>query len=389
LTDAIIIELCNYLDYPPGGQLTFARQLVQVYGNRLALVGLTTDDTPVGQWVEKKVGSTLCRFLSVMRVNPGAGKPLVPARLKGYCAIKSCKRQILSLGVRSLLVGAPEALLAVRKWNWESVCFVFAGVENPVYHSRYLGARLFSRVYEKILFSAVGRADRVLACADDKSIRECESRSGGRIKPGTLVKFPTRVDTQVFKPMHKAEARAGLESVGPGPIIVNCGRINRYKGWNLILDAFRLFVRQCPQAEMIFVGDGEDRPLLEAYARSHSLDGQVRVTGFLPVADVVRYLNAADLCVVGSVKEGWSLAMMEALACGKPIVSTDVSGARDMIETGCNGFVLTTRDAEDFARAMHQALGLEGAQEDSLKIAAKYSVDHLARELGALWRPLA
>lgn len=138
---------------------------------------------------------------------------------------------------------------------------------------------------------------------------------------------------------------------------------------------------------LIFLGDGEDRHDLEISIDKHNVVKDVMITGFKPPEDVVKYLNAADVCVVGSHKEGWSIAMLEALACGKPIVSTDVSGARDMIIQGENGYVVKERYPEKFADCIARALRLDAAPA-SLKIAKKYSTDALKDDFGKIWPPL-
>ena len=112
-------------------------------------------------------------------------------------------------------------------------------------------------------------------------------------------------------------------------------------------------------------------------------------TGFQPPREVARHLRAADLAVVGSHREGWSVAMLEALACGLPMVATDVSGARELVRPGENGFVVGAREPGAFAQAMAAALRLPRAREVSLALAADYRLDRLAARLGARWGVLA
>jgi glycosyltransferase involved in cell wall biosynthesis len=80
--------------------------------------------------------------------------------------------------------------------------------------------------------------------------------------------------------------------------------------------------------------------------------------------------------------------MLETLACGKPLVSTDVSGARAMVRQGINGFVVA-REPDPFSSAVVSALELKDCQAASLEIARRFSVDTLARDLGVIWPPLA
>ena len=83
------------------------------------------------------------------------------------------------------------------------------------------------------------------------------------------------------------------------------------------------------------------------------------------------------------------MAMLEALACGRVVVSTEVSGARDMIEQGRNGRMVQGRDPRRFAAAMTEALEMESPSPVSLKIAERYSLTNLRSDLSMLWEPLA
>ncbi len=165
--------------------------------------------------------------------------------------------------------------------------------------------------------------------------------------------------------------------------------MNLVKGWDFLLDAFDKFMIVKPNAKLIFVGDGEDRPKLEQRIKITRHETSIKATGFVNAEMVAKYINASDLCVVGSRKEGWSVAMLEALACGKPIVTTDVSGARDMIMEGQNGYVVEKRDPVKFAKAMEAALMLQDSQRVSLNIAEKYALKNLSNALGRLWKPLS
>jgi len=113
------------------------------------------------------------------------------------------------------------------------------------------------------------------------------------------------------------------------------------------------------------------------------------VTGFVTQERVKTFLSAADVYVVGSLREGWSVAMLEALACGKPIVSTAVSGAADMVQEGCNGFVLPERDPVRFADAVLRSLTLPAAASCSLDIARRYSLETLGAQFAQMWDALA
>ena len=389
MPDALLIDPCDFEDYPTGGQLSFAKQLMQVYGNRLALVGISTDGTPIGHWVEKEFDGTKFRYFSVGRRRPYARRPFIPGRLSVLIRMWRYRHAIYRLGVHQVFTQSPEVMLALSSLPWKSICYCFAGAESPLHRPRYAWARLLAPMFEKWWWRALGRADVLLAASDQPAIdafvrTRRMARKGPRIIP-----FPTRVDESIFHPVEQSLARSTLR-VAPDRILVACvGRINVVKGWDLILDAFKLFRREHPDAMICFIGDGEDRPAMLSRAHAIGLADAVSVTGFLGAQAVATYLNAADLVVFGSHHEGWSVAMLEAIACGKSVVSTDVSGSRDMIAQGQNGFVVDQRSPAMFAQAMDDALNLVAAAQVSVVTAGRYGLASLGRELGRVWSPLA
>jgi glycosyltransferase involved in cell wall biosynthesis len=121
-----------------------------------------------------------------------------------------------------------------------------------------------------------------------------------------------------------ARARLGL---GSGPVAVCVGRLHRQKGQAVLLDVWPSVRERVAGAVLVLVGDGPDRPELEARA----VEG-VRLAG--PSDDVAGWLAAADLVVQPSRWEGFPLSVLEALACSRTVVFTDAPGIRDLAKLG-------------------------------------------------------
>jgi glycosyltransferase involved in cell wall biosynthesis len=387
--DCLLIEGCDFQSFPPGGQLSIVKQMMSAYRSRVALVGICTDATPVGRWVERDFGESRFLFYGVRRRLPTAGKPLLPARLTHYLALSHHREGILSLGVRAAFVQAPEELMVVSRWGFDSLCYWFPGVENPLAMSRYPWAFPLARWFDSQLFRALARVDVILASANEAGIKGLVARSRGRLARDRIHQLSTYYDSAVFFPVRSSVARRALGIEAAGPILVSNGRLNRVKGWDLILSAFTLLLPAHPDALLIFVGDGEDRNLLESAVAESGVRRRVRITGFQPPQQVALWLNAADLVVVGSHKEGWSVAMLEALGCGKALVSTDVSGARHMIRPGENGFIAASRTPEEYAYAVRRALVLPDPHRVSIALAGAYDSRQMARRIGELWKVMA
>ena len=135
----LLIETCNYTDYPIGGHLSFAKQLVKAFGNDLALVGITTDDeTPIGVWTKKVIGEVEFDFFSIKRTNNKFNKSIIPNRIKSYLWIKKYQRKILKYGCVNLIVQTPETFLPFAFDKRLNICLRLAGLENPLKISKYL-----------------------------------------------------------------------------------------------------------------------------------------------------------------------------------------------------------------------------------------------------------
>ncbi|MEU5598222.1 glycosyltransferase family 4 protein [Streptomyces sp. NPDC020298] len=166
-------------------------------------------------------------------------------------------------------------------------------------------------------------ADRVVC------VSEAERATGVRARiPGRWTVIPNGIDPERFRPAPAHAVRAGLAPLAgidpAAPLAVCVGRLCRQKGQDVLLRAWDTVVRRVPDARLVLVGDGPDRDRL-----SQEAPASVVFTG--AVADASPWYQAADLVVLPSRWEGMALAPLEAMACGRPVVVTDVDGARESL----------------------------------------------------------
>ncbi len=389
---AILLTGLDPWGEPRGGQTTFAKHLLKAFGNRLAVTSRMEANIPVGKWLDRRFNGQNVRFFNRGNVLiKNSRKPFVPARITSYFNARRWMVGIRGIGCRNLIVDCPELLFAAAKYNWGSVCYSFAGVNSPVSNSRYPWARPLGRIFERQFMTALKKIapDVMIAAADQAAINEMLERTGYILDHNEVYSFPTRVDMDVFFPVSKEKVRSELGLPLDQTILVMTGRLCWIKGWALLLDVLRVLKTSVPGIRLIFVGDGEDHPKLQKRARKLGLSDNILITGFVLQSTVAKYINCADVCLVGSYQEGWSVAMCEIIACGQVVVSTHVSGARDMVHHGENGLIVTNRDPNVYADAVLEAMELKNAKEHSLRIAERYAVSNLAKELGAIWKPLS
>lgn len=365
--------------------MIFDKQLLNVLpADKIALVGITTEDIPVKAWTKININEKEYDFFPIAKVLPRTKKPIIPLRITTFIALLLSLKRIRQKGCLNVFSQTPQFLFAIKYFKWESVCFCFAGVGNSIALSRYRSLRFLGRAYEKSLFKVLkDHVDVILAAADKRAIKQFADRSEGLINANDISVFPTRFDGKVFRPIDMGACRKGLNIGNEKKVLVTTGRLCWVKGWDLLLETIKL--RASGDWMLIFVGDGEDRGKIENEVPELIKSGIVKITGFLPQSEVVKYINAADVILTGSYQEGWSTAMIEAIACGKPMVSTDVSGASEIISEGKNGYILYERDPEQMGQLIDKAFNLTDANEVSVKLANTYSMDNLYEDFLIKW----
>jgi len=137
-------------------------------------------------------------------------------------------------------------------------------------------------------------------------------------------------------------------------VILAVGRLVVQKDYPTLLRAFSL-VRRKRQAHLLILGEGQERPRLEALVRQLGLTENVQMPGF--VKNPYAYMARARLLVLSSKWEGFGNVLMEALACGTPVVSTDCkSGPGEILAEGRFGRLVPVGDAQALAAAMLETL---------------------------------
>jgi glycosyltransferase involved in cell wall biosynthesis len=182
----------------------------------------------------------------------------------------------------------------------------------------------------------------------------------------------TGVDLERFAPVDRASAKQSLGV--PGPLIVTAGALIPRKGQRFVIEA----LERLPDATLILVGDGPDRKELER--RAKPLGSRVRFLGSQPHEVLPGLLGAADAMVLPSSSEGLANVWVEALACGTPIVITDVGGAREVLDRPAGG-LLAGRNPDAIAAGICALLARPPAQEEVRKLAERFSWERNAREL--------
>ena len=136
------------------------------------------------------------------------------------------------------------------------------------------------------------------------------------------------VETRLFvPPADRAAARASLGLTRP--TLISVGLLIERKGHHRTIEA----MTQLPDFDLIIAGEGPERPRLEALIAQRGLSGRVRLLGARPHAELPALYGAADASVLASSREGWANVLLESMACGTPVVATNIWGNPEVVQT--------------------------------------------------------
>ncbi len=189
------------------------------------------------------------------------------------------------------------------------------------------------------------------------------------------VALPNPIDLRAFRP------RAEEPVVRSRRRILSIGRLDRQKGFDVLIDAFAKLALSHPEWELVIFGHGDQRAMLEQQIAERGLGDQVRLPGVTTA--IAAELQEADLYIHASRFEGYPNAVVEALACGCPVIATDSPGAvREILQDGAYGQLVKVDDVEGLAVAMISVMAdanlRRAMRRKAPEAVAELSVDRIA-----------
>lgn len=194
----------------------------------------------------------------------------------------------------------------------------------------------------QMILEAVYAADAVVTVAE--SLKDELIRIGAPAENIRVLR--NGVDLQLFRPLDRRDIR--IRHILPGPTLLSVGHLIERKGHHLVIDA----LEQLPGTTLLIVGKGEERERLGGYAATLGVADRVRFLGAVPHERLAEIYNAADALVLASSREGWPNVLLEAMACGTPVVATPVWGSSEAITAPEAGQLAAERSAPAIAAAI-------------------------------------
>lgn len=199
-------------------------------------------------------------------------------------------------------------------------------------------------------------ADLLISASDDE--RHILEESYGA-DPKRIRVIACGVDLRRFRALDRKAARRSLDNLNGKKIVLFVGRIEPAKGVELLLSAAAQLDKEPPFQLLIVGGDGTgngEMKRLQSMAAGLGLDGGVSFLGPIEHDRLPLFYNAADVCVVPSHHESFGLVALEAMACGTPVIASDVGGLRVTVRDGETGYLIPHRAPRPFAERIASLL---------------------------------
>jgi len=196
------------------------------------------------------------------------------------------------------------------------------------------------------------------------------------------------VDLERFHPLPLLEMRAELGLSG-APLLLSVGHLIERKGHHVAIDALRILRRTQPEARLVVVGDGEERESLRRHAQAEGVAEHVTFAGAVPNEQLARWYSAADALILASSREGWANVLLEAMACGTPVVATRIWGTPEVVTNDTVGLLVDQRSGEAIAAALARLLASQPRRQGVRQYAEGFAWEHTSQAQLALFKRLA
>jgi glycosyltransferase involved in cell wall biosynthesis len=158
------------------------------------------------------------------------------------------------------------------------------------------------------------------------------------------------VDLTLFRPLELPAARQ--DHGFTRPMLLAVGNLVALKRHNLMIEA----LAELPGVDLVIVGDGPERGAIERLARERKVTDRVRLLGRLPQNRLPEIYSAADLLLLVSTSEGWPNVLLESMACGTPVIVSDIDGIADIVAAPEAGRILADVTPRRLAAAIRDLL---------------------------------
>jgi teichuronic acid biosynthesis glycosyltransferase TuaC len=189
--------------------------------------------------------------------------------------------------------------------------------------------------------------------------------------PSKLHTLRNGVDLERFVPETPLQARQKTGLASDGQYLLSVGHLIERKGHHIAIEALALM----PSVQLLIAGTGPDRDALQRLAQSLGVADRVRFVGLVQQADLKWWYSAVDALALCSSREGWANVLLESMACGTPVLATNIWGTPEVVSAPEAGLLLAHRDAQSLVSAWTQLMANLPSREATRRHAERFSWD--------------
>lgn len=197
--------------------------------------------------------------------------------------------------------------------------------------------------------------------------------------------IPNGVDLEKFKILNKSECRKTLGIPSDRKVLISVGGLVKRKGHHRVVKIMPKLIKKYPDILYVIVGGGSVEGNISDYLKEQiyelGISEHVHLVGEIPHEEVNSYLRASDIFVLATQYEGWPNVFFEAMACGLPVVTTDICGNAEIVKNGENGLLVHFGDGNALATAINDAFKIEWNRQSIVDYARSRTWDDVASEV--------
>lgn len=312
----------------------------------------------------------------------------IPMRLKSLFGYLRFRRRILQSGIDILYVHSPECVLPFLFCNRHvPIVFHQHGSGNALARSKFAWGRCraLERLFDLILREIHKRADWIILI--DQFCLEQAKSNGAEDRVSLLM---NAVDNKKFTPNEESRRRMrkNLGFADELYVILFAGRLEEIKRVDRVIDSMSHLRSEEVSFYLCVAGDGSLKRHLEKYVTRGHLQSSVVLLGTVPHDDLAHYYNMADVLVLPSEMEGVPMVLLEALACGTPVIASMVGGIPEFVVNGVNGVLLNDVSPKTIAAAIKQVRSHDFSRQAIADSVRPYSSTQFVVELEKIMRKI-
>lgn len=360
MIDVALLYPCDPLGPLIGGIESFIKGVISTAPDTVqySVIGATTDISkrPVGQWTDCQLGGKTFRYFPLMAVASRGKRSRIPATVSYELAALI---RMPDLSFADIIESHRIEHLLIHARSKPFNLFVHQNMAVLKDSKADIGWKAAPGLYnflERQLFNRPGS----ISCVRADAVEAYQANF-----PQHKDKFvfqPTWMDETIFYPLvggGREDLRSALcEEYGFDsglPVSVAVGRVDSQKDPLLMVETYRQLASDGNPLQLLWIGDGVMRDEVEQAINKAGLNQSFLIAGLKEAREIANILRACDFFAMSSAYEGMPIAVLEALACGCPVASTNVGEVPRLVEHGVNGYLARPGERDTMVTAVQAA----------------------------------